>query len=69
MSRQKPRSWPEGFMWGTGASSTQCEGAAPASDWYDLLSEDEAQTDEFAERFYGITWLAGLALRTNALRT
>jgi beta-glucosidase len=27
--------WPEGFMWGTGASSTQCEGAAPASDWWD----------------------------------
>ena len=26
--------WPEGFMWGTGASSTQCEGAAPASDWW-----------------------------------
>ena len=25
--------WPVGFMWGTGASSTQCEGAAPASDW------------------------------------
>jgi beta-glucosidase len=24
----------EGFWWGTGASSTQCEGAAPASDWY-----------------------------------
>ena len=22
-------------MWGTGASSTQCEGAAPASDWID----------------------------------
>jgi beta-glucosidase len=22
-------------MWGTGASSTQCEGAAPASDWFD----------------------------------
>src|SRR5580658_5902589 len=22
-------------MWGTGASSTQCEGAAPASDWWD----------------------------------
>ena len=21
-------------MWGTGASSTQCEGAAPASDWW-----------------------------------
>jgi beta-glucosidase len=28
-------SWPAGFMWGTGASSTQCEGAAPASDWID----------------------------------
>jgi beta-glucosidase len=25
--------WPEGFWWGTGASSTQCEGASPASDW------------------------------------
>ncbi len=27
--------WPTGFMWGTGASSTQCEGAAPGSDWFD----------------------------------
>ena len=27
--------WPDGFMWGSGASSTQCEGAAPASDWID----------------------------------
>jgi beta-glucosidase len=27
--------WPAGFLWGTGASSTQCEGAAPASDWID----------------------------------
>ena len=27
--------WPDGFMWGTAASSTQCEGAAPASDWWD----------------------------------
>ncbi len=26
--------WPEGFIWGTGASSTQAEGAAPGSDWY-----------------------------------
>ncbi|MBV9920916.1 MAG: family 1 glycosylhydrolase, partial [Pseudonocardia sp.] len=23
----------DGFWWGTGASSNQCEGAAPASDW------------------------------------
>jgi beta-glucosidase len=29
------RTWPEGFWWGTGASATQCEGAAPASDWID----------------------------------
>ncbi len=29
-------SFPEGFWWGTGASSTQAEGAAPASDWYAL---------------------------------
>jgi beta-glucosidase len=27
--------WPDGFMWGTGASSTQCEGAATSSDWWD----------------------------------
>ena len=26
--------WPDGFLWGTGASSTQTEGASPASDWY-----------------------------------
>jgi beta-glucosidase len=26
--------FPEQFMWGTGASSTQAEGAAPESDWY-----------------------------------
>ena len=26
--------FPEGFWWGTGASSTQTEGAAPTSDWY-----------------------------------
>jgi len=28
--------FPSGFWWGTGASSTQAEGAAPASDWYAL---------------------------------
>jgi beta-glucosidase len=27
-------SFPSGFWWGTGASSTQAEGAAPASDWF-----------------------------------
>jgi len=25
--------FPDGFMWGTGASSLQTEGAAPRSDW------------------------------------
>jgi len=28
-----PPQFPESFMWGTAASSTQCEGAAPASNW------------------------------------
>jgi beta-glucosidase len=28
--------FPSGFWWGTGASSTQAEGAAPASDWFAL---------------------------------
>ena len=27
------RVFPDSFWWGTGASSTQAEGAAPASDW------------------------------------
>ncbi|HUC03766.1 MAG TPA: family 1 glycosylhydrolase [Acidimicrobiales bacterium] len=27
--------WPAGFMWGTGASSNQCEGASSASNWWD----------------------------------
>ena len=26
--------FPDDFWWGTGASSTQSEGAAPASDWF-----------------------------------
>jgi beta-glucosidase len=34
--------WPEGFMWGTGASSTQCEGAAPASDWWNWERDGHA---------------------------
>ncbi|MEY2424570.1 MAG: beta-glucosidase, partial [Actinomycetota bacterium] len=32
--------WPDGFIWGTGASSTQCEGAAPASDYIDREREE-----------------------------
>jgi beta-glucosidase len=35
-------SFPDGFWWGTGASSTQCEGAAPASDWRAWESDGHA---------------------------
>ena len=42
-------------MWGTGASSTQCEGAAPASDWWDWEREGRAPVsgdgNGFADRF------------------
>ena len=34
--------FPDGFIWGTAASSTQCEGAAPASDWLDWERRDRA---------------------------
>ncbi|HEY1831909.1 MAG TPA: family 1 glycosylhydrolase [Acidimicrobiales bacterium] len=47
--------WPEGFMWGTGASSTQCEGASPASNWWDWERQDMApisgEGNGFARRF------------------
>ena len=47
--------WPDGFMWGTGASSTQCEGAAPASDWIDWERGGHAPRsgdgNGFAERY------------------
>jgi beta-glucosidase len=47
--------WPDGFMWGTGASSTQCEGAAPASNWIDWERAGRAPTsgegNGFARRY------------------
>jgi len=47
--------WPVGFMWGTGASSTQCEGASPASDWWDLEQAGHepisGNGNGFAERY------------------
>jgi beta-glucosidase len=47
--------WPEGFMWGTGASSTQCEGAAPAGDWWDWERAGRAPLsgsgNDFATRY------------------
>jgi beta-glucosidase len=64
--------WPAGFMWGTGASATQCEGASPASDWWDWERAGHAPlSDEgngFAERFsedFGL--LASLGLRHHRL--
>src|SRR4051794_21671556 len=47
--------WPEDFWWGTGASSTQCEGAAPQSDWarWEQLGRAPASGDGngFATRY------------------
>ncbi|MFN8020354.1 MAG: family 1 glycosylhydrolase [Acidimicrobiales bacterium] len=61
------RSWPDGFLWGTGASSTQCEGAAPAGDWYrwerdghaPLSGDGNGFATRYAEDF---ALLAGLGL-------
>ncbi len=42
-------------MWGTGASSTQCEGAAPSSDWWEWERQGNAPIsgdgNGFAQRF------------------
>ncbi len=47
--------WPEGFVWGTGASSNQCEGAAPASNWIDWERSGRAPAsgdgNGFADRY------------------
>ncbi|CAN5661832.1 glycoside hydrolase family 1 protein [soil metagenome] len=59
--------WPDEFMWGSGASSTQSEGAAPTSDWWDweraghapLSGDGNGFATRYAEDF-GI--LAGLGL-------
>jgi beta-glucosidase len=64
--------WPDGFMWGTGASATQCEGAAPASDWWDweraghapLSGDGNGFAVRYAEDF---RLLAGLGLRHHRL--
>jgi beta-glucosidase len=64
--------WPEGYAWGTGASSTQCEGAAPASDWWDWERAGRAPVSgdgngfwtRFAEDF---RLLADLGLRHHRL--
>ncbi len=64
--------WPEGFMWGTGASSTQCEGAAAASDWWDweragrapLSTDGNGFSTRFADDF---RLLSTLGLRHHRL--
>lgn len=47
--------FPADFWWGTGNSSTQCEGAAPASDWMAWEQTGQAPTSEsgngFAENY------------------
>ncbi|WP_170177876.1 family 1 glycosylhydrolase [Thermomonospora umbrina] len=60
--------WPEGFMWGTGASATQAEGAAPASDWWEWEQQGRAPVsgdgNGFARSFatdFGL--YSGLGLR------
>jgi beta-glucosidase len=47
--------WPDGFIWGTGASATQCEGASPASDYLRWEQAGRApvsgEGSGFAERY------------------
>ncbi|HEX4019196.1 MAG TPA: family 1 glycosylhydrolase [Frankiaceae bacterium] len=59
--------WPANFMWGTGASSTQSEGAAPGSDWWDWERAGKAPMsgdgNGFADKYAGDFRLyAGLGL-------
>lgn len=65
-------SWPAGFLWGTGASSTQCEGAAPASDWWGWERAGRAPAsgdgNGFASRYaQDFELLASLGLRHHRL--
>lgn len=64
--------WPDGFMWGTGASSTQCEGAAPSSDWIDWERSGKAPVsgdgNGFATRYADdFALMAGLGLTHHRL--
>lgn len=64
--------WPDGFMWGSAASATQCEGASPASDWWDwersghapLSGDGNGFALRYAEDF---ALLAGLGLHHHRL--
>lgn len=66
------RQWPEGFWWGTGASSTQCEGASPASDWWDWeragRAPESGDGNGFGTRYAeDFATLAALGLRHHRL--
>lgn len=72
MTSAPHRTWPVGFIWGTGASSTQCEGAAPASDWIDWEragnAPDSGIGNGFADRYHeDFSLLAQLGLTHHRL--
>jgi len=67
-----PKGFPDDFWWGTGASSNQCEGAAPASDWLRWEHEGKAppsgQGSGFAQRYAeDFSLYAGLGLTHHRL--
>lgn len=64
--------WPDGFMWGTGASSTQTEGAGSASTWIDWEGAGRAPVSgtgsDFATRYAtDFALYAGLGLTHHRL--
>lgn len=64
--------WPAGFMWGTAASSNQCEGASEASDWWDWERAGHAPVSGDGNGFAGrhaedFALLAGLGLTHHRL--
>lgn len=71
-SRPAGPGFPDGFMWGTGASSLQTEGAAPRSDWFAWEAAGRAPRsgagNDFAGRYAeDFAQLAGLGLTHHRL--
>ncbi len=67
MTESAERRFPDGFWWGTGNSSSQCEGAAPAGDWLPWERAGHAPPsgdgNGFASRYMeDFTLLAGIGL-------
>jgi beta-glucosidase len=68
MTQEAQPSFPDRFWWGTGNSSNQCEGAAPAGDWLTWERDGHAPPsgdgNGFARRYrQDFALLAGLGLR------